>query len=194
MSQDERVSVYVDRLKRLDEKLKRMTKDILSYKENEGEKVLQFDNIYEYAIIAYPEAFDGELRENKECTARWLGFQQSTDPMFKSILDLFEGATIAQKKDTLWKFLVANPRLKTTNLAKLRQRIFLTKKIKIEEPPLLAESPVRALLEEEPEIPLSTIELNIPQLQLIQIQKEVQEASERGEEEEREEVPEGITE
>ena len=184
MSHDERVLAYANKLKKVDAKLKRMAKDILSYQENDGEKVLHYDNIFEYAILAYPEAFDNELRENKDCNARWVSIQQSTDPMFKSIIDLFEGSNISQKKDALWKFLSANPRLKTTNLAKLRQRIFFTKQLPPEDLPPLAENPISALLEQEPEIPLESIELNIPKDQLDQIQKIIQNA---GEEEERRE-------
>ena len=172
MSVDIKLAQYLAKAKKTQAKLERMKNDVLAYCSQDGKKVIQFDNMFEYLLFAFPEGCEGEYRENRACNSKWLEIQKSTDPMFKSILDLFEGSTITEKRIALKEFLDANTRLKTTNLAKLRQRIFLMKNLPLEEVPELPESPITDLLQQEPEIPIESIELNIPSVQLFQFQRE----------------------
>ena len=139
-------------------KLQKIQKDQKTYQE-EGQRVIQYDNIYELLLWAFPVEMEQEARERE--AFKWGSFDRISkdDPMFKSILDLFEGTTITEQREQLKAFLQENARFKTTNLAKLRQRIYLAKKhqIDFDTDDIFEENPIRTRIEQDPELSLGEV-------------------------------------
>ena len=139
-------------------KIQKIRKDQQAYQE-EGQRVIQYDNIYEFLLWAFPEEMEQEAHERE--AFKWSSFDRISkdDPMFKSILDLFEGTTIGEQRDQLKAFLQENARFKTTNLTKLRQRIYLAKKhqIDFDTEGIFEEDPIRNRIEQDPALTLSEV-------------------------------------
>ena len=163
---EQRVAKMTEKLIKEKAKLEKLKENITKYQDEDGCVVVNYDNWFEYLLFLYPIQVRGELNSFKNFKIKWLEDQKITDPMFKSILDMFPAASVKEQRQALRQFLDEHEECKTTDLQKMRQRIYLILNYPIElldeeNFPEFSQNPIRTLIEDNPVIPLETIPIVI---------------------------------